>query len=291
MKKSIALKELIRNRKILVMPGAQDALTARIIEQAGFQAVVLGGYASSASLLGRPDIGLLTLTEMATIVRNVTDAVDIPVLADGDTGHGGIPNVIRSVREFERAGAAGLLLEDQIFPKRCGHMEGKQVIEPQEMVSKLRAAVDTRNDPDLVITARTDARAVHGLEDAVSRANLYAEAGADLIFVEAPLSEEELRSINEKINAPTLVNVVEGGKTPQFTASELEDMGFAVVAFPLSSVFTTAWAIRSLMEEMKQTGSTLGCIERMVTFDNFNRLMDLERHKAIEARYNRNRSA
>jgi carboxyvinyl-carboxyphosphonate phosphorylmutase len=273
------------DERILVMPGAQDALTAKIIEQAGFKAIILGGYSVSASILGQPDVGMLTLTEMADQAKNIIEAVDIPVLVDGDTGHGGITNVIRTVQEFEKAGAAGILIEDQVFPKRCGHMEGKQVIEPEEMVPKIKAAIDTRTDADLVIVARTDARAVYGLENAILRAKRYEKAGADLIFIEAPQNEAEIVKINTEVKAPTLANMVEGGKTPQFTAAELEDMGFSAVAFPVSSLYATAWAVRSLMEELNRTGSTRGCSNQMVSFNDFNQLIGLEKIREIEARY------
>jgi 2,3-dimethylmalate lyase len=285
MKHTAKLKNLVLDEEILVMPGAQDALTAKIIEQAGFKAIILGGYAISASLLGQPDVGMLTLTEMTDQAKNIINAVDIPVLVDADTGHGGITNVIRTVREFEKAGAAGLLLEDQVFPKRCGHMAGKQVIEPEDMVPKIRAAVDARTDSDMVIVARTDARAVHGLENAIHRAHLYEAAGADLIFIEAPQNEAELRRINHEVQAPTLANMVEGGKTPQYTVGALEDMGFAAVAFPVSSLYATSWAVGRLMAELNRTGTTRGCSDQMLSFDDFNRLIGLDKICEVEARY------
>lgn len=285
MQHTALLKKLVTDETILVMPGAQDALTAKIIEQTGFKAIILGGYAVSASILGQPDVGMLTLTEMADQAKNIIGAVDIPVLVDGDTGHGGITNVIRTVREFEQAGAAGILIEDQIFPKRCGHMEGKQVIEPEEMVLKIMAAVDARTDPDLVIVARTDARAVYGLANAIFRAKRYEKAGADLIFIEAPQNEGELLKINREIRVPTLANMVEGGKTPQFTAAELQDMGFAAVAFPVSSLYAATWAVRALMAELNRTGSTKRCSKQMVSFSDFNHLIGLEKIREIEARY------
>jgi len=287
MKHTTNLKNLLMHEEILVMPGAQDALTAKIIEQAGFKALILGGYAISASILGQPDVGLLTLTEMTDQAKNIINAVGIPVLVDGDTGHGGITNVIRTVREFEKAGAAGLLLEDQVFPKRCGHMAGKQVIEPEEMVSKIRAAVDTRSDADMVIVARTDARAVYDLENAIHRAHLYEAAGADLIFIEAPQNEMELRRINHEVHMPTLANMVEGGKTPQFTAAALGDMGFAAVAFPVSSLYATAWAVERLMAELNRTGTTRGCSDQMLSFNDFNRLIGLDKIRENEAHYHK----
>lgn len=285
MKKTTIFKNLVLDRKILVLPGAHDAMSAKIVEQTGFKAVTLGGYPASASILGQPDVSLLTLTEMATLSRNVVEAVDIPVFSDGDTGHGNVTNVIRTVRELEKAGVAGLFIEDQVFPKRCGHMEGKQVVEQAEMIAKIKAAVDTRIDQDLIIMARTDSRAIYGIEEAISRANSFREAGADLIFIEAPLGEEELRRINLEVNAPTMANMVEGGKTPLYAAQELEDMGFAVVVFPLSSIYATAFTVRCLMEELYRTGTTRGYLEHMITFDDFNRLIGLENVRETEALY------
>ena len=218
MKKTAQLKNLVFAKEILVMPGIYDGLSAVIAEKIGFKALCLGGYAASASLLGKPDISLLTLTEMTNHLRNITEVTDIPILADGDTGYGSILNVIRTVREFEKAGAGGLFIEDQVFPKRCGHMEGKQVIPAEDMVSKIKAALDTRIDEDMIIMARTDAYAVYGLDEAIRRANLYHEAGADMIFIEAPTTSDEMKRLNQAVSAPSLANMVEGGKTPLRTA-------------------------------------------------------------------------
>jgi methylisocitrate lyase len=187
---------LIMDKEILVMPGAFDAVSAIIIEQTGFKAVTLGGMAASASLLGQPDVSVLSLNEIVNYTRNIAEVVNIPVFVDGDTGHGNVTNVIRTIRELEKAGAAGLFIEDQTFPKRCGHLEGKQVIPTEEMVAKIKAVVDTRGDPDLVIMARTDAYATHGIDEAIIRGNRYKEAGADLIFVEAPISKEDMIRIS-----------------------------------------------------------------------------------------------
>ena len=285
MKHTTLFKKLILDEEILVMPGAHDALAAKIVEQAGFKAVTLGGYPSSASLLGKPDVSLLTLTEMVTHTRNLVEAVDIPVFTDGDTGHGNVTNVIRTIREFEKTGVAGLFIEDQVFPKRCGHMEGKQVVDTEEMVAKIKAAADARVDQDLVLMARTDALAVYGIDEAVERANRYREAGADLIFVEAPTSEEDMRRINRQIDAPTMANMVEMGKTPLLTAEQLQDLGYDVVVFPLASLYATAWAVRGLMAELSRTGTTAGYLDRMITFDEFNRLIGLEDIRAKEAHY------
>lgn len=275
MKKTTLFKKLILDKEILVMPGAYDATSARIIEKAGFKAVTLGGYPTSACLLGRPDLSLLSLPEMVTHTRNIVEAVDIPVFTDGDTGHGNTLNVMRTVREFEKAGAAGMFIEDQLFPKRCGHMEGKQVIEADDMVAKLKAAVDARVDQDFVIMARTDALGVNGIDDAIERANRYRAAGADLIFVEAPTTKEQMLRINREVNAPTKVIQLEGGKTPMMTVKELEEIGYNVVVYPISALYAAAWAVKQAMDELMAKGTTAGCMDRMIHFHEFNELMDL----------------
>ena len=282
MKKTTLLKNYILESEILVMPGAHDALSARIIEHAGFKAVTLGGYSASASLLGKPDLSLLTLTEMVDCYRRVADAVDIPLFADGDTGHGGVLNVRRTVREIEKAGVAGMFIEDQVFPKRCGHMEGKQVIDAQEMAAKIKAAVDARQDQDFMIMARTDALAVNGIDDAIRRANLYQEAGADLIFVEAPTSLEQMRRITGEVAAPCLANNIEQGKTPMLPIEQLQEIGYSVVVFPVAASYAVAKAVMDLMTELKKNGTTNGFLERMVTFEDFNNFLGLNELRSLE---------
>lgn len=282
MKKTTQLKNLILDNEILVMPGAHDVLTAKVIQEVGFKAVTLGGYASTAALLGRPDGSFLTLTEMADYIGNMADAVDIPLLADGDTGHGGVLNVQRTVKKVEMLGAAGMFIEDQLFPKRCGHMEGKQVVEKEEMLAKIKAALDVRKDDDFIIMARTDALAVHGLDDAIERANLYREAGADMVFIEAPTTKEEMIRINREVDAPTLANNIEGGKTPLLPAKELEEIGYNVVVFPVASTYAIKKAVAGLMAEIKKTGSSKGFLDNMVTFDEFNKFIGLEEMRELE---------
>jgi methylisocitrate lyase len=283
--KTTRFRQLVLDKEILLMPGAYDALSARIVEQAGFKAVTIGGYATSAALLAKPDVALLSVTEMARHAAYIVEAVDIPVFADGDTGHGNVTNVARTIREFEKAGVAGLFIEDQVFPKRCGHMEGKQVIPTEEMVAKLRAAVDARVDPDFVIMARTDALAVHGLDEAIGRANRYREAGADLLFIEAPPTRREMERIPREVQAPLLANMIEGGKTPAFTAKELEAIGYSVVVYPLAALYASAWAVRCVMEALRDSGTTGGLRDKMVTFEEFNRLVGLEGIRQREAKY------
>jgi methylisocitrate lyase len=284
-KKTTRLKQLILAEEILVMPGAYDALSARIVEQAGYQAVTLGGYPTSATLLAKPDLSLLSLTEMVRHTQYLVDAVDIPVFADGDTGHGSVTNVARTIKEFEKAGVAGLFIEDQVFPKRCGHMEGKQVIPTDEMVAKLKAALDARTDPDLVIMARTDALAVHGLDATIERANRYRQAGADLIFIEAPAAAEDMRRINREVDAPTMANMIEGGKTPLLPPAELQALGYDVVVYPVAAVYAAAWAVRQVMDELKTSGTTKGYLDRMVSFEEFNHLVGLQQIREAESIY------
>ena len=287
MKKTTLFKKLMLDEEILVMPGCHDALSAKIIESVGFKAVTMGGYAASAASLAKPDVSLLTLTEYVNIARNIIQAVDIPLFVDGDTGHGNVTNVQRTVRVFENAGVAGLFIEDQVFPKRCGHMEGKQIIPALEMVAKIKAAVDARVDEDLVIMARTDAIAVSGIDEAVERGNRYAEAGADLIFVEAPTSKEEMMRINREINAPMNAIQIEGGKTPMLTVKELEELGFNVVVYPNVTVYATAWALRQLWEGLKKNGNTKHWQDRIIPFDEFNTLVGLDKIRELESFYYR----
>jgi methylisocitrate lyase len=285
MRKTTLFKKLIHDKEILVMPGAHDALSAKIIERVGFKAVTLGGYAASAASLAKPDVSILSLTEYVNIARNIVQAVDLPVFVDGDTGHGNVTNVQRTVQVFENAGVAGLFIEDQVFPKRCGHMEGKQIIPTDEMVAKVKAAVDARVDPDLVIMARTDAVAVSGIDEAIERGNRYAEAGADLIFVEAPTSREDMLRSNREIKAPTNAIQIEGGKTPLLTVKELEELGFNVVVYPNITVYATAWAMKGLWEGLKKNGSTKHWLDKIIPFNEFNTLIGLDKIREKESYY------
>src|SRR5436190_4730455 len=230
------LRQLLQGPDAIRSLGAHDVFTARLVEAAGLETVFVGGFGASASLLGLPDVGYITLTEMADAVRRMAQRVAIPVVADGDTGHGDVHNVVRTVREFERAGAAGILLEDQVTPKRCGHFQGKQVIPTEEMVLKLRAALDARRNPDFVLVARTDARAVEGIDAAIERANRYGAAGADICFIEAPESREELERIPREVNYPLLVNMLSGGVTPILSVNELAQLGYKIVVCPIESL-------------------------------------------------------
>jgi methylisocitrate lyase len=280
-------RHLIEAEEILVLPGIFDALSARLAAEAGFQAVVGGGYAATASLIGAPDIGQLGLAEMADHYRRLSDAVDIPILADADTGFGDSVNVARTVRTYERAGVAALIIEDQVAPKRCGHMDGKRVISVAEMIAKIKAALDARVDGDMMIVARTDARAIEGLEAAVERAQLYRAVGADMIFVEAPLSTDEMAYICSDIAAPCLANNVEGGKTPILSAERLQEIGYAAVAFPVSASYVAAKALRSFFAELQAAGDTSALADRMLHFAAFHEIVGLpelrEQERACDA--------
>lgn len=269
-------------------PGAFNALSAKIIEQAGFEAVYMTGYGASADLLGVPDYGLLTLTEMANHASRLAEAVNIPLIADGDTGYGNVINVRRTIREYEKAGVAAIHIEDQVMPKRCGHMEGKQLIDAREFAKKIEAAVEARTDPDFVIIARTDARAVMGLDEAIKRAKMAKEAGADMIFVEAPQSVDELKRIAEEIDVPLMANMIEHGKTPLISVEELQSLGYKLVIYPLTTLYVAAKAIQDAVKELKKLGTTSGLIEKMLAFPEFNKLIGLPEFQAVEQKYKAN---
>jgi 2-methylisocitrate lyase-like PEP mutase family enzyme len=269
------LRDLLAKPGAIRSLGAHDVFTARLIEAAGLETVFLGGFGTSASLLGLPDVGFLTLTEMAGAVRRMAQRVAIPVIADGDTGHGDLHNVVRTVREFERAGAAGILLEDQVTPKRCGHFEGKQVIPADEMVLKLRAALAARRDPDFVVVARTDARAVEGVEAAIDRANRYAAAGADVCFIEAPQGLDELRRIPREVRHPLLVNMLTGGVTPILPVEELERLGYKIVVCPIESLLVAGAAVRRLIRALLERGRVDQPGVEMMTFAEVKEVLGL----------------
>jgi len=277
------LRQLLKDKEILVAPGAHDALTAKIIEKVGFNAVYMTGYGQAASHLGQPDVGLMTMTEMLSRVSNMVSAVEIPVICDGDTGFGNVVNVMRTVREYEKAGAAAIQLEDQVSPKKCGHMTGRQVIPKEEMVEKIKAAVAARKDPDFVIIARTDARTVLGIDEAVIRGKAYEEAGADVIFIESPESLDDMKKITTSFKVPVLANMVEGGRTPLLDVEELAEIGYHLVIYPTSSTYITAQAMVQLMKELMAKGTTKHLIEKMIPFADFNNLIGLPKIKEVEA--------
>ena len=276
---------LIRQGRIMVMPGVYDVLSAKIAERAGFPAVVLTGYGVSASHLGEPDFGILAQTEVLDVARRVSAAVKIGVIVDGDTGYGGPLNVQRLVRELVAMGARGVILEDQRWPKRCGHMRDKNVIGADEHAAKIRAARDARREARFMITARTDALETHGLDEAIRRALLYKEAGADVLFVEGPRSKEELAEIGRRLAPPLAVNLIEGGRTPICSLEELAEMGFFSVGFVLSGLYAAARALERTFGELRRRGSTAGLGDALMSFDEFNALVGVEERYATDERY------
>lgn len=286
MSKTRRFKELLRNDGILIMPGAFDGMSSRLVEETGFQAMLATGAGISNSQLGWADVGLTTMTEVAQAVARMADVTTVPILADGDTGYGNAINVIRMVKEFERAGAAGIQLEDQIAPKKCGHFAGKGVISKQEMVYKIKAIIDTRQDPDLVIVARTDSRAVNGLDDALDRAYAYAEAGADVTFVEAPQSIEELERITRELKGiPQMANMVEGGLTPILSAQELQDIGFKIMICANTALRGAMKGARASLEALYQNRSQKDLGHLICTWEERQQLVKLHEIKKLEEKY------
>lgn len=281
------LRALLAEPGLVVVPGAYDALSARLIAQGGFPAVYMTGFGTAASVLGQPDIGLLTMSEMVSRAAALTSVIgDVPLIADADTGYGNPLNVRRTIQEYERAGVAAIHIEDQIWPKKCGHMEGKQLIPQEEMVQKVRAAVDARKDPDFVIIARTDANAVNGLEDALRRGKAYREAGADIVFIEAPRSVEELRIIVENFpDTPLLYNWVENGKTPALSLDEIRTLGYKLVIFPVSLLFNATHSMLATLEVFKQGLVPTGRAEQAVSFSQFTQLIGLPGVVEMEHHY------
>jgi methylisocitrate lyase len=279
------LRARLASPEILIAPGAADALTARVIEQAGFEAVYLSGAGFANAAFGLPDLGLPSLSEVVEHTRRMADAIQAPLIVDADTGYGNVLNVIRTVRELERAGSAAIQIEDQVSPKRCGHFEGKEVVSCDEMVGKIAAAVHARHDPDLVLIARTDARAVEGFEAAIARARAYAAAGADVLFVEAPQTLDELRALPAAVPAPLLANMVEGGKTPLLGAPELQAMGYRVVIFANTAMRVAVRAVQEAMAELHRSGTPAGLLDRMLSWEERQRLVDLPGYQALERRF------
>ena len=284
--KIVSLTELLTRSEPVLAPGAYDALSARIIEQAGFPAVYMTGFGTSASLLGRPDVGLLGMSEMIANATRIAQVVDVPVIADADTGYGNPLNVIRTVREYERAGVAAIHIEDQILPKKCGHMENKQVIAAEEMVEKIRAAVEARRSSEFLIVARTDARAPEGLDSALKRAQKYRQAGADLLFVEGPQSEEEVAEVARAFpQVPLLFNWAEGGKTPPMPLDQLKELNYRLIIFPISALLVAAKAVREVMAQIRKDGTPIHAARDFMSFQEFNTLAGLPEIQQIERKF------
>ncbi|MDE1826572.1 MAG: isocitrate lyase/PEP mutase family protein [Thaumarchaeota archaeon] len=281
-----SIRKLVYDKsKPLVFPGVYDAITARIAQKAGFEAMFQTGYGTSAALLGMPDYGFIGSTETIENARRICKSVSVPVIVDADTGYGNPLSVWKLVNELEAVGAAGIFLEDQKWPKRCGHMSGKEVIAKEEYSEKLRAAVDARKSNDFVIVARTDARATEGLDAAIERGLLYKDIGADAIFIEAPRSVGEMRKIGKSIKAPLVANMIEGGATPVLSSSEIHKMGFNLILYPLSVLYANTFATMQILKELRKSGTTKKLKDNLVNFDQFNEIVELSKFKKMEDKY------
>jgi len=280
------LKEKIKKRdEIIVLPGVFDALSAKIAQNVGFEAMFQTGYGSAASLLGLPDFGFLNAGENIENARRIIRAVDLPVIVDVDTGYGNPLTVWKIVSDLIAYGGSGIFLEDQVWPKRCGHMRGKEVIDADEYIQKLRAALTASANKNFVIVARTDARAPLGFDEAIKRGKAYHREGADVVFLEAPQSEDELREIPKKIDAPLLANMIENGVTPTFSANELKKMGYSMVVFPLSGLYGATYAMKKIFSDLKRNGTTKNRMDMMLDFNEFNDLVELPKFMQMEKKY------
>jgi methylisocitrate lyase len=281
MKSTSRFRELLQQPGIIVAPGVHDALTAKLAASVGFEAGYISGSGVSTALLGLPDVGLVTLPEITQMTRYITESVAMPMIVDADTGHGGVLNVMRCVRELERAGAAAVQIEDQEFPKRCGHLDGKTIVPPGDMLGKIRAAIDARIDADFQIIARTDAKGVEGLGGAIERAKLYVEAGADIIFPEALQTEDEFRTMADAIDAPLLANMTEFGKTPYYSAEQFGEWGYKIVIFPVSALRIASRSVLDFFAALRGSGTQQNFVPRMLTRKELYEIIDYE---AFEAR-------
>ena len=279
------LKSRVQSDEILVAPGVFDLISAKVADSIGFDVLYMTGYGVVASHLGLPDAGLATYTDMVGRVRQIAEGINVPLIADGDTGYGGLLNVQHTVAGYEAAGASAIQLEDQEFPKKCGHMAGRRVIPLEDMVAKIRVAKDTRSSDDFMIIARTDTRTVHGLDEALRRADAFAEAGADILFVESPESEEEMRTICERFDHPLVANMVEGGRTPVLTKDELQKLGYKIALFPGSGFLATAAALDATYRDLKKNGSTSGSEVVFYNFADFSQLMGFGEVYEFERKY------
>jgi 2,3-dimethylmalate lyase len=281
-----SLRAMFEAGETVLAPGCYDPLGARLVEEAGFPAAYMTGFGSAAAHLGRPDVGLMSLPEMVDNARRIASAVDIPVIADADTGYGNSINVIRTVREYEAAGVAAIHIEDQVMPKKCGHMEGKQVVPAREMAAKVSAAVAARRSPEFLIIARTDARAVEGLEGALTRARMYVDAGADALFVEAPQTEAEIETVARSFpSVPLLFNYAEGGKTPPLPYERLRELGFSLVVFPLTLLLAATQAMRAALARVKAAGTPIELLPSLLGFDEFLDFIGLPEIRELEQRF------
>ena len=279
------LASMIKSKKPLVIPGVYDAIGAKIAEKVGFDAMFQTGYGTSATLFGMPDYGFIGATETVDNARRISNAISVPLIVDSDTGYGNALSVWKLVKELESAGAAGIFLEDQKWPKRCGHMQGKEVIPQEEYTEKLGAAIDARENKDFIIVARTDSRATEGLDKAIERGLQNKKTGADAVFIEAPKTLEEMKKIGKEINAPLVANMIEGGATPINSAQTLSKIGFNIILYPLSVLFANTFATMNILQELKNSGTTSKHKQKVVNFDQFNTLVELDKFKKMETKY------
>jgi 2,3-dimethylmalate lyase len=285
-KRKISIRERLADANdIIILPGVYDALTAKIAEDVGFETAFQTGYGTSAALLGMPDFGFLNAGETLENAKRIINSVNIPILVDIDTGYGNPLNVWKIVKDLERIGAKGIFLEDQVWPKRCGHMAGKTVIPKEDYILKLQAAIDAREDNEFIIVARTDSLAQFGIEEAIERGKEYKRIGADVIFIEAPKTIDQMELIAKEIKAPLLANMIEEGITPNLTANQLKKMGFKMVVFPLSALYSATFAIKETLQTLKKTGTTKELKNKMITFQEFNDLVNLSAYNKLEKKY------
>ena len=285
MSKGQLIRQALHAQGQLIMPGVYDALSAKIAARAGFEVIFITGYSLSATLLGEPDFGLLTQSEVVGAAQRICAVVDTPVIVDADTGYGNAINVMRTVQDLIRAGAAGMFLEDQVWPKRCGHMKGKQVIALDEQLKKLRAAVEAKQGSEFFLVARTDSRQALGLTEAITRGLAFKEAGADAVFIEAPESKEEMKEIAHQVPGPLVANMLERGVTPLMGPKELKELGFDLIVWPLAPLYSAAQSLTEVYTTLRRDGSTLAILDRLMPFDDFNRIVGLEEKYALDAKY------
>jgi carboxyvinyl-carboxyphosphonate phosphorylmutase len=283
------LKSMLKSKKPLVIPGVYDALGAKIAQKVGFNAMFQTGYGTSATLFGMPDYGFIGAAETVDNARRICRAVQVPVIIDSDTGYGNALSVWKLVKELESAGASGIFLEDQRWPKRCGHMQGKEVVSQEEYTEKLSASIDARENKDFIIVARTDARATEGLDEAIERGKQNKKTGADAVFVEAPRSIDEMKQIGKEINAPLVANMIEGGATPLSSAKSLSEMGFNIILYPLSVLYANTFATMNILTELKKSGNTSKYKQKVVNFDQFNDLVELPKFRKMEKKYKKSK--
>ena len=283
------LKSMLKSKKPLVIPGVYDALGAKIAQKVGFDSMFQTGYGTSATLFGMPDYGFIGAAETVDNARRICRSVSVPVIVDSDTGYGNALSVWKLVEELESAGASGIFLEDQKWPKRCGHMQGKEVVPQEEYTEKLSAAIDARKSKDFIIVARTDARATKGLDEAIERGKQNKKTGADAVFVEAPKTLDEMKKIGKEINAPLVANMIEGGATPLNTAETLSKIGFNIILYPLSVLYANTFATMNILQELKKNGNTSKYKQKVVNFDQFNDLVELPKFRKMEKKYKKSK--